>query len=88
MGEELKFGARKVIRVLIDETSYDVKKPTNGDFLEYQKQFKSAESDEAKQELMISFLERLGLPRAAFLMLDTDETEQLTKALFPQKKTS
>lgn len=86
--DELKLGSRKVIKVWIGETSYDVKKPTNGDFMDYQKQFKSAESDEAKQDLMIAFVARLGLPRDAFMQLDTEETALLTNALFQQKKTS
>lgn len=88
MSEEFKFGVRKVIRVVIGESFFEVRKPTNGDFLQYQKDFKVCADEEAKQECMIAFVAKMGLPRDAFMMLDPDETELLTKALFPQKKTS
>lgn len=87
--EELKLPPRKVIRVWVSEDKYyDVKKPTNGDFLQYQKDAKGAADQEAQAELLFAFLEHLGLPKDVYLALEPDASELVNKALLPQKKTS
>lgn len=76
----------KIILVL-NGNEYPLTKPKMGMALEFEEKLESAkESGKGSLKIMIEFLTQCGLPKDIVQELDSDELEQVLKALVPTKK--
>ncbi len=79
--EELVIGPRKAIKVTIEGTSYEVKKPSNG-------QLRALSEVDPKEGLQhtVELLDSLGLPSAVTWELEPESLQAITEALISKKK--
>lgn len=70
---------KKVIRVVVGDDAYEVKKPTVGQAEKYSKL-------EPGVSNTLAMLDELGLPSAVSQELDLDTLQEIIAALMPQKK--
>ena len=74
---------RRVMTVTIDETKYSVKFPTLGELDVYRQELKKADAGE---DLLSGFIENLGLPKDAQMMLEPSDLTEIVQLLTDQKK--
>lgn len=74
---------RRVMTVTIDDTKYSVKFPTLGELDVYRQELKKADAGE---DLLSGFIENLGLPKDAQMMLEPSDLTEIVQLLTDQKK--
>lgn len=75
---------RRTLKVFVDDDTFEVKFPTQGQLTEYRK---SLESEPGKAETLLeNFLAQFGLPVEAYKRLELPDAKQLIELLTDQKK--
>jgi len=75
------------LSVVYEGQTYELSKPTLGDSVEFEILLEEAKvSGKKSVELMVSFLEARGLPRAASLTMEGELIQEVVDALMPKKK--
>ena len=76
---------RKKLNIKLDGNEHEVSFPTVKQFSEYQKELKDSEGKEI--DLIVNFLDKLGLKKEISEGLEMDHMTQIIDALGGQKKT-
>lgn len=76
----------EVIKFKLKGQEYEVSKPTNGQIKKYSQAYKTAKTDEEKENELMIFLDQLGLKKEAYELLTPTQSEKLIKALYEAEK--
>lgn len=76
----------EVVEVKFKGEVHKISRPVNKQIKEYSDSLKAIEGDKEKEELLIAFLEKLGLKREVFDQLTPGQVKQILKELHDSEK--